>query len=82
MGPVCGAKGIIDINIAKLSQFGCKIRIILCFFLVISQVLQQKDISLVEGLNGIFNGFSDAVINKFHFPTQQRVENRDAGFQR
>ncbi len=46
MGPVGGAESIIDINIAQSSQFGGKIRIIICFFRVVAQIFQQKDVAL------------------------------------
>ena len=68
-----GAEGVVYIDIAKFGQFGGKIRVIIRFLLVKSQVFQQQDIPLAERLNSGFSRFSYAIIGKPNLFTQQCI---------
>ena len=61
MGPVHGAKGVGYVDLCQGSQLLGKFRIVLLFFLMKAQVLQQKDLAILQG-HGLFLGLlADAV---------------------
>ncbi len=63
-------KGIIDVNIAKLCQFGNKGRIILFFCRVIAKVFQNRDFAVLKAVHHVCRRYTNAVIGKFHRTTK------------
>jgi len=48
VGPMTGAKGIIDKNLAALCQLFRKLRVIVCFFFIKPDIFQQQQLALFQ----------------------------------
>jgi hypothetical protein len=71
MCTVCGAKGIIDVDVGKHRQLLCKVRIILSFSGMEAQVLQQKHVSRPHRLDCLFHCIPNAVVRLDHCGLEQ-----------
>src|SRR5436190_4134866 len=81
MRPVRGAERIIYIYVAKRGELLGKRGIILFFFGVKSEVLEQKDFPVLEVGNHFLDFRADTVLRKLHRFPEQFSESCGNGFQ-
>ena len=61
MGAVGGGKGVVDIEIAELGEFGDKGRIVLLLALVKAGVLEEQHVAVLHPGDRVSGGLADAV---------------------
>ncbi len=72
-------KRIIDVNVAKLCQFGDKGRIVLFLCGVVTKVFQNRDFTVLKAVHDVCCGRTNAIIGEFHRTTKllgKRIGNR------
>src|SRR3954465_9550781 len=64
MCPVGSAEGVIHINITKRSKLLREFGIVFLFFLVVSQILQKKDLTGLQGIDRLVYFFAYTIFDK------------------
>ena len=81
MRAVRGTECVVHIEVAKKRQLLCESGIIAFFFLVETQVFQQKDVAILEIGNCLFGNWPDALISKSNFLAGKLLKNRNNWFE-
>ena len=71
MSAMCGAEGVVHVNVGRLCEFFGEPRIVRLFFFVVADILQQQRVAWLQHADGLLDFLPDAIVHERHRTAQQ-----------